>query len=129
MGKLKNKSHHQHSDDDAGDGLLQQMQAPAQNVLDPPVPAFLTLDVGPDLGIVRMDVLMTHGISSLGFIKFYFTGKAVKKKESFRGFTGILCKYLYFSFRNSEKRTKGLIPPPAVVKITVENGTKKLWFG
>jgi hypothetical protein len=85
MGQLHDQGYHQHNDDDAGNGLLQHMQAAAQKMFHPAVPALQTLDVGFDLGIVRFDVMVTHGSSSLEFVKNHFTGKAKKKEESFPG--------------------------------------------
>ena len=81
MGQLHDQGYHQHNDDDAGNGLLQQVQAAAQKMLHPAVPALQALNVGFDLGIVRFDVMVTHGSSSLEFVKTILQEKQRKRKS------------------------------------------------
>jgi hypothetical protein len=57
------------------------MQTPAKKMLHPPVPAFQALDVGFDLGIVRFNVMMAHGDSSLVVLKYILQEKERKRKS------------------------------------------------
>jgi hypothetical protein len=57
------------------------VQTPTQDVLDPAVAALLALNMGFDLGIVGMNIMVTHDRPSRLLEYNYFTGKTKKKIE------------------------------------------------